>query len=167
MHVNALRGTLNVAMPLFTPAQRRLATAIARLGYVNPFLPERIEMERQLLGDDFTAGDDVWSLPRAVAAVNPNLPRLAALTKSLVQDASERLAGGREVRPSATSICTPTRCSTSLFDDFRLELQEMIEAGPRREGSTQAPCWRSLLRGVKKYFAPGGASCRSGTIRRT
>ena len=65
-------------------SDRRIAAAFSRLVYCNPFLPERIEIERQLLGAEFTAGDDVWSLPRAVAAVNPNLPRLAALTKSLV-----------------------------------------------------------------------------------
>ena len=38
---------------LFTASQRRFASTIAELLYANPFLPERIEREREALGDDF------------------------------------------------------------------------------------------------------------------
>ncbi|MBA3480432.1 MAG: sigma-54-dependent Fis family transcriptional regulator, partial [Pirellulales bacterium] len=43
-----------------------------------------------------------------------------------------------------------------LFDDFRLELQEMIESAHAGKASTQATCWRKLCTAVTKYFAPGG-----------
>jgi len=44
-----------------TPEQSRLAAAIAALAYENPFLPSRIEAEREILGDAFVADTTVWS----------------------------------------------------------------------------------------------------------
>ncbi len=35
--------------------------AVSPLSYANPFLPERVEMERAVLGSDFLEGEPVWS----------------------------------------------------------------------------------------------------------
>ncbi len=43
-------------MPLFTPAERPIAEGISRLVYCNPFTPERIENEQQVLGRSFRPG---------------------------------------------------------------------------------------------------------------
>lgn len=40
-------------MSLLTANEWRIAEAIAGIGYANPFLPERIELEQQALGKDF------------------------------------------------------------------------------------------------------------------
>ncbi len=42
--------------------ERRYLQAIANLGYCNPFLPERVELERAALGSEFVAGGPVWSV---------------------------------------------------------------------------------------------------------
>jgi len=36
--------------------------AVSKLGYCNPFLPERIEYEREVLGSDFREAEPVWSM---------------------------------------------------------------------------------------------------------
>ena len=41
--------------------QQVLAESIAKLVYTNPFLPERIEAERAVLGGTFIEGDRVWN----------------------------------------------------------------------------------------------------------
>lgn len=42
----------------------RVARAIAGIGYVNPFLPERVELERRALGDAFVEmGRVIWARP--------------------------------------------------------------------------------------------------------
>ena len=142
-------------MPLFTPAQRRLATAIARIGYVNPFLPERIEIERQLLGDDFTAGANVWSLPQATSAINPNLQRVGELTESLVRENRERLANGANFDQSDLELYSDAALYF-LFHEFRLELQQMIDAAHAGKASMQAPFWRTFCAAVKSCYSPGG-----------
>ncbi len=50
-------------MVFLNRAERREATAFSRIGYSNPFLPERLELERQVLGDRFLSGAAVIHLP--------------------------------------------------------------------------------------------------------
>ena len=47
---------------LFTPSQRGAAEAFRRLVYCNPFLPERVSCEREILGDDAGALDSTWNV---------------------------------------------------------------------------------------------------------
>jgi len=48
-------------MAVFSERERRFLTAVAGLGYGNPFLPERIAHERAALGKEFVDGGPVWS----------------------------------------------------------------------------------------------------------
>ena len=51
-------------MPAFlTAAERSFLTAVSKLAYCNPFLPERVEWERAALGEEFVEGEPVWSQP--------------------------------------------------------------------------------------------------------
>jgi hypothetical protein len=50
-------------MAFLSRAERREAQAFARIGYTNPFLPERLELERQILGDRFLSGGTVMHFP--------------------------------------------------------------------------------------------------------
>ncbi len=43
-------------------SERRIATAISRIGDTNPFLPGRIELERQALGSAFVEYQPVMHL---------------------------------------------------------------------------------------------------------
>ena len=49
-------------MTLFTSEERMLLRAVSTLAYCNPFLPERIDAERAILGIDFVEGEPVWSM---------------------------------------------------------------------------------------------------------
>ena len=49
-------------MALFSPADRRIPGSRRRVAFANPFLPERIELEREALGDEFQpVSSHVWS----------------------------------------------------------------------------------------------------------
>src|SRR5688500_15472810 len=56
------RTTDKVVMVLFTDSERRLVSTIAKLTYCNPFLPPRIEYEREALGEAFVGEEAVWSV---------------------------------------------------------------------------------------------------------
>ena len=47
---------------VFTASERALAAHIAALVYANPFLEERIEHERRIVGDAYIASQPYWSL---------------------------------------------------------------------------------------------------------
>jgi len=66
---------------------RTLAEAISRLAYCNPFLPDRIECERQALGEAFVPGGTLWH-----ASGNPEPPPNVFALRERAGTLSERLA---------------------------------------------------------------------------
>ena len=60
---------------MLTQADRDLLEATAELTYCNPFLPERVELERRALGTDFEPHGEVWH-SSDVSAANPNVLRI-------------------------------------------------------------------------------------------
>ena len=49
-------------MVFLKPDERKLLEAISKINYVNPFLPERVQCEREALGDDFDESKADWNL---------------------------------------------------------------------------------------------------------
>jgi len=74
--------------------ERAIVTALARLTAANPFLPERIAHEKEVLGEAFVATRDVWSVDADLGGLNPNLERLERAAAELLGTLRERLMGG-------------------------------------------------------------------------
>ncbi len=49
-------------MAFLSAGERGFLRAVSKLGYCNPFFPERIEYEREVLGPDFREAEPVWSM---------------------------------------------------------------------------------------------------------
>jgi hypothetical protein len=78
-------------MAFLTPQDRASLAAVSRLAHANPFLPERVELERAVLGDAFVAGEPVWSQQ----VRDPEQPRANAWA---IVERLEARAGELEVR---------------------------------------------------------------------
>ncbi len=85
-------------MAFISSTQRALLRAVSRLGYCNPFLPERVELERAVLGPDFVEGEPVWSYQVERPEPRANVWRLQARLEPLVGQFRDRLADGAEAR---------------------------------------------------------------------
>ena len=79
-----------------TAEQGRLLTSLSELARCNPFLPERIERERQALDDAFEEVSLVWS--KRLDRENPNVVKIAERAESLAMTLRARLTEG--VKPS-------------------------------------------------------------------
>src|SRR5947199_8574524 len=79
-------------MGFMSAEERALGAALSRLGYANPFLPERIEAEGAALGSAFVHADRVWSVHTDRTVQNPNVARLAERATTLAALLRERLA---------------------------------------------------------------------------
>ena len=88
-------------MAFLTGSDRTLAEAISRLAYCNPFLPERIECERQALGDAFVPGGTLWH-----ATGDPEPPPNVFALRERAGALSERLAArlAEQARPGAEDL---------------------------------------------------------------
>ncbi len=75
--------------------ERAFLQTVAKLGYCNPFLPERITYEREALGAEFVEGEAVWSFrvddPRTPRANNTVIARRV---EDIVEQLRGRLARG-------------------------------------------------------------------------
>jgi hypothetical protein len=92
-------------MPLFSGDDRIAADAIAALVDCNPFLPERVALERQALGSAFIPIAPVWHAEGAHAGTNPNTPLLRDRTEALVASVRRRLADGAATTDAELSTC--------------------------------------------------------------
>jgi hypothetical protein len=97
--------TLHV-VGLLDPGDRVLAEAISRLAYCNPFLPERIECERQALGAEFVAGGTLWHVSGEPEPA-PNVGALRQRAETLTERLAVRLAEG----------CCPSPEELQLYED--------------------------------------------------
>ena len=85
-------------MPLMDAKERHSAEAAAGLVSANPFLPERMDLERRALGAAFGERDAVWSIRPEPYEEHPNILRLRDRVERLCLDLRERLARGAEAR---------------------------------------------------------------------
>ena len=84
-------------MAFLTSDHRDLLQAISRLGYANPFLPERMEWERAVLGGDFVEGEPVWSQTvEDPDKPSPNVWRIEERLEPVAKALRSRLAEGIE-----------------------------------------------------------------------
>ncbi len=75
-----------------SPGERRFLESLSRLATANPFLPERIEHEREILGDEFEEVSPVWS--KRLDRQNPNVTKIAARAEEVAKSIRARLADG-------------------------------------------------------------------------
>src|ERR1035437_6498218 len=92
------------SMSFLTSAQRTLLQGVSRLGYANPFLPERVELERAVLGGEFIEGDPVWSYRAEHPEPRANVWRIVARLEPLVEQLGARLRAGVSAREPEVAL---------------------------------------------------------------
>ncbi len=97
-------------MRLFSAEDRAFARAIARLNYGNPFLPERIEAEREALGGAFQEAGAEWNRRFFLQPDHPNPTR--------IQEKVEALA--TRLRDNWQKSGQPARTDAARFEDLVL-----------------------------------------------
>ena len=142
-------------MPIFSSSDRQLLAEIGQLGIVNPFLPERIELERSILGDKFVAGETVWSMKHVRGTETENLEQISQLAAKYVAEAQAKLAGGATVSQRDLRIYIDL-VLYHLFDQFRLDFHEMIAVAHAEKKSTTVTYWKRFAKRHDELFAPGG-----------
>jgi len=139
-----------------TTSQRALLQGVSRLGYANPFLPERVEYERAVLGDEFIEGEPVWSYRAEHPEPRANVWRIVAKLEPVVEQLVARLRAGVVAREP----------ELGLYEDAALQLLyqrcylKFYEAGFGSERSNTGR-WRfynEFLADWRRWFAIEGVS---------
>src|SRR5688572_25370200 len=113
-------------MHFMTKAETAFARAVSRMTYSNPFLPERLEAEREALGSAFVDPGPVWSLGDETRdSERPNLLRLRERIESLASRLRDRLAQGTTASAEEWDLYEDLVLYL-LYDRHRLPLGELI-----------------------------------------
>lgn len=144
-------------MRLFDDAEQRRAHAFRGLGFGNPFLPERLEFERQVLGSAFVPMGSSWHKHVDDPEASPNLTRLTEDAEKLADRARERL----------TAKCPADDTQLALYESVVLYLiysryRESLAGllGGRGDntavGQQRAAYYTDFLNDLKHYLAIPG-----------
>ena len=140
-------------MKLFQDAERKIAEAFSKLTHANPFLPERIDHEREVLGRAFVPGSVVWNVDADLNGMNPNLTGLESSARELLLRARERLTGGAK----------PAADEAALYEDLVLyciyaRYEHEWRATLDRDAERPRPvaCWDAFAEEVQHFLALPG-----------
>ncbi|HET8577681.1 MAG TPA: sigma-54 factor interaction domain-containing protein, partial [Methylomirabilota bacterium] len=126
-----IRRTALLDMNLIRDDERGFASAVSRLAHCNPFLPERVDLERQALGAQFVPLGGTWHA-RGESELRPNLSRLQERSEAFVPAVRERLVAGGRFAPQELSIYADGAVYL-LFERYEHDfLQLIIGAHPAR-----------------------------------
>jgi len=115
-------------MSLLTAAERRFAQAVSHLAHCNPFLPERIEYEREALGHDFVPAGDVWHIRENAPDETPNIALLQRRVEAFVQDLHGRLGRGRTATAEELSLYRDL-VTYAIYYRFQTDLMALVSRG--------------------------------------
>jgi transcriptional regulator with AAA-type ATPase domain len=131
--------------------------AVSRLAYANPFLPERVELERAALGAEFVEGEPVWSYRAEQPGPRENVWRLNRKLEPLLEDQRRKLVergarNGRELTLYEDTVLyfLYTRYYASFF-----EASEKKEQARWKFYANFAADWKRFL-GIDGVRFPSG-----------
>jgi len=128
-----------------------LATEIAALNGCNPFAPDRLRREQQVLGEHYDAKAPPWNVEPLKKQRDPNVQALLAWGEQLIQTAQPAyLAGKGGVK--ARSLYHEV-ASFVLFHRHQYELDAWIVAAHANGKSVARPaCYRPFVQDVEALF---------------
>lgn len=122
-------------MSLFGSEEREFAEIVSRLVYCNPFLPERVELERRALGEDFVGFERVLNMRAGDDLLAENVQRLIERVGELTEATRERLVEGAAANDGERALYE----DLALFYlyhhyhlQFRAWIQEVFDGSGRR-----------------------------------
>lgn len=130
---------------LFRPAERRYAELAARLARANPFLPERIELERAFLGKRFDSRGADWNQSGRYQIDHPNVRAVTEICRELLATLCARMDAGE--RPSdAEQIQYRDLAFYYLYQKHKQVFDAGIQAALEGRGKVdERELWQSFL----------------------
>ena len=142
-------------MPLLSTSDRTFAGTLTRITYSNPFRPERIALEKEILGGDYVDTGPVWNWRSDLEGDRPNLEKLAARAVRLADRVREALAGGGRA-DEEERILYEDLVLYILYHRNRLLFEPMLEAAPGRRGPERVEFYETFERELTRYLnVPG------------
>jgi DNA-binding NtrC family response regulator len=141
-------------MSILTAPQRAFLELISRLAYCNPFTPERIERERQALGDDFDEQGADWNLRPRPEEHRPNVDRLVNRAGAICMQVRARVSSDQPATAEELRLYEDA-VHWMLYHRYRERLSALISDAPE-EAPPRVDFYGEFLREVEAQLSPLG-----------
>lgn len=139
-------------MAILSSRDLKVAEAIAAIGYCNPFLPERLALERTALGAEFLCADPVINLPPG-ADLKTIFPNFTAL-----RERAEVLS--EKMRAQIINGTTPSEREIRIYQDLALYLLynrhtsylDKVASAKLAKTNQKSEAWEDFLRDFDRYL---------------
>ncbi len=122
-------------MPFLNSANRRFLTAVSKLLYANPFLPDILVYEREALGEETIEEEPIWSMTVSDPdRVRANNWRIAERLQPLLKTLRTSLAASAEARESDLILYE----DGLLYYLYYRYYQQLVLSTFRRQGKEKA-----------------------------
>ena len=141
-------------MGLMTSRERAFCRAVSGLIRSNPFLPERIALEREILGSDFAERKAVWSVRADVAweDEHPNIPRIAQACDTLAESLRARLAEGKPAGEEELILYQDLVLYLLYYRSIEGLSDFVIKVVEEGRGGQRVECFRDFARHMDHFF---------------
>lgn len=141
-------------MVWLTPEEQHSADALAEIGYCNPFLRKRLELEKQALGSEFTAYDLVIHKPPEtdILRVFPNVLAMRKRAETLAAKMREHLLSPKPVNESDLGLYE-NLVLYLLFQKYDSNFDGLATEHLRKQNlPSPFPFWKDFLRDHDFYL---------------
>ncbi|MDK1020733.1 MAG: sigma 54-interacting transcriptional regulator [Candidatus Hydrogenedentes bacterium] len=140
-------------MSLLSPEERRTLIALSRLAYANPFLPERIALEREVLEEAFVWTDAAWHRRIDMDGQPPNIDLLTRKVSGLIAKLRRRWLAGERVSDREARLYEDA-VLFYLYNRHHPSFNELLHEvdGAGRYPRCEAPFYREFLQDLEHYF---------------
>jgi hypothetical protein len=138
---------------LFSASESTQAAALAQLSHTSPFLGERKNLERMVLGPSFIEGPSLWSR-RAELNVeldNPNTAQLQELAERLAAHAREQLLRGERASAAERQLYEDIALYV-LYYRYHLRLHDLIQKRIGEKSARERVAWYPEFVRDSAYF---------------
>ncbi len=146
-----MHATYRKRMLFQSPAESSLAAAFASLASCNPFLTERIQVEREILGDEFVDADVVWNVARNVDGNRPNIGKLQRRAEALALELRARLAAGAGASDRELAIYEGVALYV-LYYRVQQALQSIIDASAAKPQQETAAIYAPFVEACEQFL---------------
>ena len=139
-------------MPFMSDRERTIVSALASLADLNPFGLERVEREREALGDRFDRTEPVWHADADLDSLHPNVPQLELVAEELAPGLRDRLVRG-EADPTRNELLAYEGfVRYLLFQRYEAHLFDLIAQAERGEPTTRPLAFYKQYRRDYEHF---------------
>ena len=143
-------------MTFLTDAERTTLASLSRLTFCNPFLEERIELERRVLGDAFVALDPVWHAQVDLLEENPNVERIYIVAEELADRLRQRLLDGARPRSADRDLYRELVLYV-LYYRYQVRFLDALLRGPRDGKPAKVTFYADFARDLEHFLDIAGS----------